>query len=245
MATNGKSTTVEVPDTRTVTLGPIPERGIRSRLAFGHVVMIVAGLMTFVLVASVLRTRDATVKVAVAARDVPVGSTVTPDAIRYVELPARSSLAAHLVRTGSAIAGSVALRYVAAGEPLTPGDLRPAGATSQLRTMSIPIGPEHAAGGTLAVGDRVDVVAVDGTRADYVLQSAEIVGVAKQSQSSGLGIGGGTNQYFVSVALDDAAALRVAVALRAGKIEIVRSTGAAPAATPAYDSGSSASSPGS
>lgn len=244
MTTNGKSTTVEVPDTRTVTLGPIPHQGIRSRLAFGHVLMIVAGLMTFVLVASVLRSRDATVKVAVAARDVPAGSTVTPDAIRYVAVPANSPLAAHLVRAGSVVTGSVAARHVASGEPLTIDDIRPATATSQLRTMSIPIGPEHAAGGTLAVGDRVDVVSVDGTRADYVLQNAEVVGVAKQSQSSGLGIGGGTNQYFVSVALDDAAALRVAVALRAGKIEIVRSTGAAAVASPPYDSGSPASRPG-
>ena len=101
--------------------------------------------------------------------------------------------------------------------------------------MSIPVGPEHAVGGTLAVGDRVDVVGVDGTQATYVLRDVQVVGVATTAKSGGLGLAAGSQQYFVTVAVDDAGALRLAVAVRSGKFEVVRSTGAATATAGTYD----------
>ena len=59
--------------------------------------MILAGVLTFVLVANALRSRDATVEVAVAAHDVAAGAVMTPEATTTAKLPASSSLRGNLI----------------------------------------------------------------------------------------------------------------------------------------------------
>ena len=235
MSTNGRTLTLEASAGPPGGLGAPKGRSTTGRLSFGHVMMIVAALLTFVLVLSALRTRGATVKVAVAAHEIAPGATVGPSDLRYVSLPAHSALVTQLVRPGGLPVGSVAVRRIGGNEPLTFGDLRTASGPSGLRTMSIPVDPAHAVGGTLAVGDHADVVTVDGSQARYVLRDVQVVGVASTAKGGGLGLTGGSQQYFVTVALDDAGALRLAAAIRGEKIEVVRSTGAPPAAAGTYD----------
>ena len=66
MSTNGRTLTLEASAGPPGGLGAPKGRSTTGRLSFGHVMMIVAALLTFVLVLSALRTRGATVKVAVA-----------------------------------------------------------------------------------------------------------------------------------------------------------------------------------
>jgi Flp pilus assembly protein CpaB len=196
--------------------------------------MILAGVLTFVLVASALRSRDATVQVAVATGDVAPGALVGAGAVRTATLPASSSLREGLVSPETLRGGTwVATRRIAAGEPLVRSALAHAAAPSGLRAMSVPISADHAAGGDLSVGDRVDVISAEGPQALYVVRAAEVIGVAPRRASAGFS-SSSTGQFYVTIAVDADAALRLAAAIRANKLEVLRATGAdtaAPAAT--------------
>jgi Flp pilus assembly protein CpaB len=119
----------------------------------------------------------------------------------------------------------VATRRIAAGEPLVHSALSPAAAPDGLRAMSVPVPAEHAVGGELSVGDRVDVINADGPQALYVVRSAEVIGVAPRRGSAGFS--SSSSAFYVSIAVDSDTALRLAAAIRAGKVEVVRATGAA------------------
>ena len=75
------------------------------------------------------------------------------------------------------------------------------------------------------VGDRVDVISADGPLPAYVVRNAEVIGVAPRRGSGGLS-SSPTGQFYVTVAVEAEPALRLAAAIRAGKLEILRSTGA-------------------
>lgn len=97
--------------------------------------------------------------------------------------------------------------------------------------MSIPVPRENAAGGSLGVGDRVDVIdTVDGV-ARYVALDVEVTKVSAPSSSGGITRGAG-REFFVVVQVDALQALAIAEALADGKLNVVRSTGAAPAPIP-------------
>ena len=187
--------------------------------------MILAGLLTFVLVANALRSREATVEVAVAAADVAPGAVLAPDAVRTSTLPATSSLRESLIAPETLRTERwVATRRIAAGEPVLRSALARAAAPGGLRAMSVPVSPDHAAGGELAIGDRVDVISADGAQATYVVRNAEVIGVAPRRGSGGLSSSAG--QFYVTIAVEADPALRLAAAIRAGKIEVLRATGA-------------------
>lgn len=197
--------------------------------------MILSGLLAFVLVLTILRSREDKVLVAVSRSEISAGARVAPGNVRWVEIPADSPLLGAMV--GQARLRQepwVAARRVGRNEPITRDVLRTPAAPSALRAMSIPIASEHAVGGALRPGDRIDVIDVQGTAISYVLQNAEVLAVGS---GRGGGIGSVGGNFHVTVAVDDEAALRLAFALSDGKLEIVRSTGADQADTPAIDFG--------
>ena len=188
--------------------------------------MVLAGLLTFVLVANALRSRDATIDVVVAHSDVAPGAVVGPAVTGTAALPASSSLRGAMLSPD--VLGSerwVALRRIAAGEPILRSAVAKAAAPGGQRAMSVPVSPDHAAGGELSVGDRVDVIDADGAQATYVVRNAEVIGVAPRRSSAGFS-SSSSGQFYVTIAVDAEPALRLASAIRAGKIEVVRATGA-------------------
>ena len=194
-----------------------------SRISLGHVIMIVAGLAAFLLVFSVLKTRDQTFAIATAAIELRAGTTIEESTIRYVELGAsdRSALGSFLnpEQVERAVAERwIVTRTVPAGDPVRLTDFRTEADPSELRAMSVPIDRGHAVGGVLQSGDRVDVIVVRKGVAGYVATGIEVLDVA-----------GGDSQFAggfsVTVAVDGPTSLRLASAVRDGAIEIVRATG--------------------
>jgi hypothetical protein len=88
--------------------------------------------------------------------------------------------------------------------------------------MSLPVPVEHAAGGSLVAGDRVDVIAVSDGVAGFVAVDLEVTSVADGAS----GAIGTVSSYHLVVNVDSDEALRLAEALAAGPVEIVRATGA-------------------
>ncbi|MGH8874645.1 MAG: SAF domain-containing protein, partial [Acidimicrobiia bacterium] len=203
---------------------PIRLRGILSRVSAGHVLIVLAGLLAVLLNLAVLRSQDDARLVAVAAVDIPVGSTVAAGQLRLAEVDAAPDVLARLVSDLGSLEGQIAVRPIAAGALVARDDLRPAAAPLGLRAMSVPVPVEHAAGGELRAGDRVDVIQVVDGVPGYVVAGAEVLSVPDR-QAGPLASTGG---YFVVVAVDADTALALAAALDQGSIEVVRSTGAAP-----------------
>lgn len=204
---------------------PATRRRLASRFSAGHVVMIVAALVAALLNYSALRARDDSVRIAVAARDIPAGVPVGLDALRFVDARVDAEVLAALLgpEQAAGVDGWVAATTLAAGEPVRASDLRAPSAPEAQRAMSVPIDPEHAVGGALRRGDRVDVITVRDGAASYLVTDAEVLAVPDSGSRGGLGT---LSRFSVTLAVDEEIALRLAEALRAGALEVVRSTGA-------------------
>lgn len=222
------------------TEAPRPGRSLRSRLTPQHWLALVAGVVAFTLIFAALRDRRETVLVAVARDPIPAATRVTEGMVRSVELPADSPLLAGMVELDDLSGGEwVTTRPVAGGEPFTDqalaGDLPQGG----LRAMSLPVPREHAAGGDLQAGDRVDVLGVvgadEGEGVDYVAVDVEVLAVGDERSGS---VGSRPSEFAVTVAVDASEARGLARALAAGSVEVVRSTGADPVPSPSVGEGS-------
>lgn len=217
--------------TETLAAGTHVQRGttrVRARVSAGHVVMLVAALLAIVLNAALLRANAQTVPVAVAAADIRAGALVEPATFRFTHVRVDADLLASLVtpQSARALTGWVATAALPAGAIVRTSDLRPPSAPAAARAMSLPVTPEHAVGGAIAVGDRVDVIDVRDGEASYVTTGAEVLDVTTGARGALPSLGG----MSITIAVDSETALRLAVALRSESLEIVRSTGATPAA---------------
>lgn len=196
----------------------------RGRLSGRHVLVVLAGVAALVANLAVLQAGTPRTTVVVAVRDIASGQRVAPADLVPVEVGGDGEILGRLLGEVPST-DTVAVRDVPAGEPLRPSDLAAAAAPDPaLRRMSLPVDPEHAAGGQLAPGDRVDVIAaIDGV-ASMVVGGAEIVAVADQQDRAF----GTLGSFHVTVLVDAADAVCLASALAAGEVHLVLATGAQP-----------------
>jgi Flp pilus assembly protein CpaB len=207
---------------------PVTKRPLLSRLSFGHLIMVLAGLLAFLLVLAVLRERGDTIRIAVAAVDIQGGTTLDASELRYAEVSDRDAALLQAFLSEATIEravaeGWIATRTIRAGIPLTTTDFRSEAVGQGLRVMSIPIAPEHAVNGALVAGDRVDVIAVRRGVAEYVVTDVEVISVSAATTSVG------NRGFSLTIAVDEQTSLEVASAMNSGSLEVVRATGAAPA----------------
>jgi Flp pilus assembly protein CpaB len=170
---------------------------------------------------------DRTVAVYAAARDLPADHVLTPGDLATTRVHASAGVLGRLVRPDAATgANRKVLRF-----PLREGDLVAASALGPApghgREITVPIGPDHALGGALEPGDRVDVLASfdKGTETAKTLTVAAHAQVTAVVHSAGL-FGqreGELSALTVSVPADDV--VLVAFAIRNGEIDIVRADG--------------------
>jgi Flp pilus assembly protein CpaB len=211
------------------------------RLTAGSVVPFALALLAAVLTYAALQDRSATTEVAVAGRAIPLGWPVGPQDIRAVTMRAADrDVASGLVSPGRLGRGWVAAVPIPAGEPITQSELRPASAAPALGEMSIPVPVDQAAGGRLAPGDEVDVIASTAGGAYYVAQGLRVISVAPASATGGV-LASGSSSFYVVVAVGKQEALRVAAAIGSqgagaagAAVQVVRSDGEKPVAPRAY-----------
>ncbi len=203
---------------------PIPRRPLLSRISLGHLIMILAGLLAFLLVLVVLRERGESVQIAVTVEQIDAGTVLEPSDLRYVALGDADEqlLESFLTPEEVGVAvdqGWIASRTIAADVALTASDFRLEATASGLRAMSLPVASVHAVNGAIVAGDRIDIIAVDRGNAAYVAVDVEVVAVRVSSSSTRSG-------FALTVAVDAPTSLRLAAAINSAAIEVVRSTGA-------------------
>ena len=202
----------------------MPRRRRLARVSLGHLLMVVAGLLAILTNLALLRSADDRVLVAVAARDLPTGSFVTELDLRLAPVAAEPDVLGQLIGQDR-VAGvdGIAVRDLRAGDLVKLADLAAPAGPDRRRAMSIPIDRQHAVGGNISVGDRIDVVGTRDGAAAFVVSGLEVIDVA------GTGVGPLSNRdFYITVALFEDEVLRVAEALEDGSIQVILSTGAHP-----------------
>ena len=201
--------------------GTVSKRSPLSRLSFGHIVMISAGLLAFLLNVLIIRGKGETVEVLVAAHPIAAGSRLAADDIASEFVDAEGPFVDRVLAREAVtpLLGHVVVRDVGSGDPLLVDDLRPAAAPDGGRAMSIPIDADHAVGAALYVGDRVDVISVDAGESRFIATGIEVLRVAVgDNRAAG-------DRFGVTVGVSEAEALAIAEALDRGSIHLLRSTG--------------------
>ncbi len=203
---------------------PAPFRARRlPRLSLGHVAVALAALLAFVANVALLRSNDDTTAVVVAAHAIEAGQTVGVGDLETARVRGDASVMAGLLTSFDGLDGRVARRRLEAGELIGSQDLLSEPAPDGLRAMAIPVTAAHAAGGSIRVGDRVDLVDVgqDGI-ASYVVRAAPVISVS----SVETGALTGTTHDHIVIGVDAGAALAVAEAIDDGSVDVIVTTGA-------------------
>lgn len=200
-----------------------PRRLLGRRLSASHLLIGIVVILAFALNLLALSDRSASTLVGIADRELAAGTVLDAEDIRWV--PVANSFEGLEALVGEAEAGALAGRVlthdIADGAPLLRSGLAEAAAPKGLLAMSIPIGEEHAAGGTISGGDRVDVIAVLDGAADYLLSDVLVLTAGERGASIGdLGEG------HLVLAVSDTEALALATAMHTASLEVVKATGA-------------------
>jgi pilus assembly protein CpaB len=167
---------------------------------------------------------DARFAVLVADRALASGTALGAEDLSVVQVNLPAEQAQLYASSAEEVEGSILRTALAAGEMVPVASF--ASSISPQRVVTIPIEPEHAAGGHLAPGDVVDVWAtfVHGREpvTKLIVGSVEVVGLVKQG-----GLVGEEALSGISIAIPPEAAPRIVLALRAGDVDILASNGRA------------------
>lgn len=200
-------------------------RRIGRRPSATHILIAVVVILAFVLNLLVLRDRDSTTLVAVSDGPLSAGELLALDSLRLVPVDSDFDGLESLIEESevAGFEGWVLSDSIAEGSIIAESSLVAPGSSDGLRTMSLPVPIEHAAGGSVSAGDTLDVIAVRDGQAEFVATGLAVVSVSEQSS----GQIGTIGSYHVVVAVAPDQALALASALDTGSVELVRSTGAA------------------
>lgn len=197
-------------------------RSIRRRPSASHLLVALAVVLAFVLNILALQSQGTSVLVAVASEPIPAGAVFSPSMVRMVPVDSGFAGLGSLLTEVDAPAryGWIVQRPIGEGGVVELSFLVEAVSEKGFRSMSLPVLASRAAGGTIAAGDRVDVIAVRDEIAGFVVAGVEVLSVG------GGGSGFGAMDHHLVVAVDANQALALAEAMAAGPIDVVRSTGA-------------------
>lgn len=199
-------------------------RRVTARFGRTHLIAVVAGLATALLLLSWTRGQEQMVSVVLAADEIRSGTLIEADDLRSADIPADSSLASALMPAAASdgLIGQVAVRSIATGEPVLRSDLRPVVTEDGRRAMSFPLPPANAVGGGLAVGDEVDVLVVTDNETRFVAEGVPVLAIPTTNDT---GLVAGSSAWWVVLAVEDVDALEIADGVERGTIYLLRSTG--------------------
>lgn len=199
-------------------------RGLASRISPGLALVLAAGLIAGIANFAVLRGADQRIVVVTAARDLAAGVPILPEDLgtTRIGLTAAGDVGLLPAEDLGRLLGSVPANDIAAGTALRPGDVVDGAAVGGLRAMSLALERARAAAGAITIGDRVDVLATLDGASHYLLAD---VGVLAVSGSDSLALGGSSNAFSVTLAVDAEAARCLATGQAVAEITLVLATG--------------------
>lgn len=214
------------------------EVAVASRLerpAWVNVRTVLGALLFSIAVLSgwhVLGAADTGHGVWVAAADLPAGTKVTHQDLQVAEVDLAGEQLGHYLSDEVSIEGATLLSPLHAGELVPAAEVAETDRPAASRLMTIPISADHAVGGALRPGDRVDVFASlaagqPGARTTLLVAGAEVEDLVR---AGGL-VMDEESLSGVTIEVSPEEAVRVAFAIRSAEIDIVRVAGEATEAT--------------
>jgi hypothetical protein len=182
-------------------------------------------------------TSDRTVAVYAAARDLPADHVLVASDFRITHIRASEEVLGGLVKADAASPPVHRVLRYPVGEGGLVSTATLGGVASTGREITVPIGSDHALGGALETGDRVDVLAsfdkgTDAAKTLTVAADAHVVDVVHADGLFGQHEGELT-ALTLSVAPDDV--VFVAFAVRNGEVDVVRANGSGRDARARFD----------
>lgn len=176
----------------------------------------------------ILEGAKTTIGVWAAARDLRQDETLGAGALVRAEVKLPSDVAAAYAGAAEDLEGAVLTRPVVAGELIPRAWIATGPAASAGRSMTIPVTPEHAVGGRLRPGDRVDVYATFDSgdvraRTSVLVRAVEVLDVV---ETGGLVVGE-ESVVGLTVAVTPSEAARLAFAIRTAELDVALVSGAA------------------
>lgn len=161
-------------------------------------------------------------------RDVPEGARLTSSDLESIRVDLPADQLAQYLDASTPLEGSLAVRSMSRGELVSAAAIAEPRTAIDARSISIPISADHAVGGDLSAGDLVDVLAtVDarGTDAETILL---VEAATVQDVVSDATFGGGEGSLTgITVSVPAEQAMKIALAVRAAEIDVVRVDGIA------------------
>lgn len=174
---------------------------------------------------SVMSSPTGQIRLLAATAAMPQGSRLEPGDMEVVEVDLPAARAELYLGAGAAVEGWALLRPVGRSELLAASSVTDSPDVAPGRSITIPLEADHAVGGALVPGDRVDVFASLGSkqgsaRTSLLVGGAEVEAVVT---SAGLVNDGSLTGITVSVAPLDAA--KIAFAVRNADLDVARLEG--------------------
>ncbi|MGQ0618169.1 MAG: RcpC/CpaB family pilus assembly protein [Acidimicrobiia bacterium] len=208
-----------------------PRLRVRRRRALPNGRAVVGGFLVTVAAVSAFavasRTGDGpSRRYVVAARDVAIGTTLTPPdlALMPAELPEGAAERAYAEVT--AAAGRVTVAPLRAGDLVRGPALVGAAEVAPAAHLSVPISRSHAFGGAVDPGERLDVVATYGPGGGQTAVVAHAARVIRVDAADGAPLAG-SDALVLVVSVDPDEALVLADAAQNAKLSLVRPVGTA------------------
>jgi Flp pilus assembly protein CpaB len=163
----------------------------------------------------------------VAAHEVTAGTKLSEADLSTAPLDLPAGLASHAFTSQQGVIGQVAVAHLSAGDLVQSSVLAAGDAADARMQLSIPVERARALDGMLEPGERVDVLATYAGTGDgstiVVARDAEVRRVDNGTRNA---LSASDNTVLVLAVNDADTALAVAHASQAGKVTIVRATGA-------------------
>ena len=176
----------------------------------------------------ILEGAKTTVEVWAAARDLRQDETLDAAALTRAQVKLPADVAAAYAGSAEDLEGAVLTRPLVAGELIPKAWIASGPSVVAGRSMTIPVTPEHAVGGRLRPGDRVDVYATFDSgdaraRTSVLVRAVEVLDVV---ETGGLVVGE-ESVVGLTVAVTPSEAARLAFAIRTAELDVALVAGAA------------------
>lgn len=172
-------------------------------------------------------------RLVVAARAIAPGTHIADEDVRTIVGALPAGTRGHGFARPETVLGTVATGPIAEGDPVLRSAVTPSTGSTRVRELSFVVDAAWAAGGSLRVGDHIDVLVTYGdglsSRTTRVLAD---VAVRRLSSTPDQGLGS-TRSQTITVAIGSVRGVQAATnAARAGMLTIARASGATPTASP-------------
>lgn len=173
-----------------------------------------------------------TVKVVVAAKDLPLGTKLRPEHLSSVQWP-QNARPQHMITEGAVIAGRVLLTRLVAGEPILESKLAPKDSRgglaalipTSMRAVAVRVDDVVGVAGFIHSEDRVDVIVTmrppkqdAEPTAKVILQNVKVLAVGKDLDSQDSTRGRATSATVATLLVDPEQAEKLALAATQGQI---------------------------